>query len=199
MGGGSFANNNLNDKSPLSSIFSQTYPLAMLEFFNNPLNTFGLGFALGAVFLLMSYFNHWKTKNEFKRYKSHLSDKLELDAKQLQDTNKERARLSQENEHLRIQVNRLNEKPENKLQRELEVLARAEKHMLINAPGFAPAWELAKSQALSNIETEEKGMSFPQKIFRKLIGPGSNANGGALPENANSHKSSEPATTTTSV
>ncbi|HEY1084693.1 MAG TPA: hypothetical protein VGE29_20675 [Prosthecobacter sp.] len=170
----------------------------MLEIFESPLNTFGMGFALGAVFLLMSYFSHWKTKGEFKRYKSHLSDKLELDAKQLQDTNKERARLAQENEHLRIQVNRLNEKPENKLQRELEVMARAEKHMLINAPGFAPAWEMAKSHALSQIETEEKGMSFPQKIFRKLIGPGANGSGTqALPDSAvQKAGSTETATTT---
>lgn len=168
----------------------------MLEIFNNPLNTFGMGFALGCVFLVMALWNHWKTKGEFKRYKSHLSDKLELDAKQLQDTNKERARLSQENEHLRIQVNRLNERPENKLQRELEVLARAEKHMLINAPGFAPAWEMAKSQALSQMETEEKGMSFPQKIFRKLIGPGSNGNTpSALSENT-TVKTGETSTTT---
>ncbi|TDU73054.1 hypothetical protein EI77_01521 [Prosthecobacter fusiformis] len=177
----------------------------MLEIFESPLNTFVMGFALGSVFLVMAYFSHWKTKGEFKRYKSHLSDKLELDAKQLQDTNKERARLSQENEHLRIQVNRLNERPDNKLQRELEVLARAEKHMLINAPGFAPAWEMAKSQALSQMETEEKGMSFPQKIFRKLIGPGTGGNGTALTENASSngnHNKSgatETATTTTAA
>jgi hypothetical protein len=63
-------------------------------------------------------------------------------------------------------------------------MARAEKHMMINAPGFAPAWEMAKSQALSQIETEEKGMSFPQKIFRKLIGPGSTNSGVALSESS---------------
>ena len=63
-------------------------------------------------------------------------------------------------------------------------MARAEKHMIINAPGFAPAWEMAKSQALSQIETEEKGLSFPQKIFRKLIGPGSTGSTVALPESA---------------
>lgn len=156
----------------------------MLEIFSNPLNTFGLGFGLGAIFLIMSHFNHWRTKAEFKRYKQHLSDKLELDAKQMQETNKEKAKLAQENESLRMQITRLNEKPDNKLQRELEILARAEKHMMINAPGFAPAWEMAKSQALSQIETEEKGMSFPQKIFRKLIGPSSRATNVALPESA---------------
>jgi hypothetical protein len=156
----------------------------MLEIFSNPLNTFGMGFGLGAIFLIMSHFNHWKTKGEFKRYKQHLSDKLELDAKQMQETIKEKLKLAQENESLRMQITRLNEKPDNKLQRELEILARAEKHMMINAPGFAPAWEMAKSQALSQIETEEKGMSFPQKIFRKLIGPSSSGTNVALPESA---------------
>lgn len=155
----------------------------MLEIFANPLYTFGMGFGLGFVFLVMSWLNHWKTRSEFKRYKAMLSDKLDLDARQIQETNKERARLAQENEHLRIQVARFNEKPENKVQRELEILARAEKHMMINAPGFAPAWEMAKAQALSQIETEEKGMSFPQKFFRKLVGPATGP-ATALPENA---------------
>jgi hypothetical protein len=121
----------------------------MTDFFHNSLYTFGLGFGLGCVFLLMSYWNHWKTKGEFRRYKTHLSDKLELDARAMQETGKEKARLTQENESLRMQVSRLNDKPDNKLHRELEIMARAEKHMMINAPGFAPAWEMAKSQALS--------------------------------------------------
>jgi hypothetical protein len=151
-----------------------------VETFFSPLNSFALGFLLGTVFLVMALFSHWKTKREFKRYQRHLSDKLELDSRNIQELNKERARLSQESEHLRLQVARLNEKPDNKLQRELEILARAEKHMMINAPGFAPAWEMAKSQALSNLETEEKGMSFPQKIFRKLLGPTSGGGGQAV-------------------
>lgn len=146
-----------------------------IETLFSPLNTFIMGFLLGAVFLVLALLSHWRTKREFKRYQRHLSDKLELDSRNLQELNKERARLSQENEHLRLQVARLNEKPDNKLHRELEILARAEKHMMINAPGFAPAWEMAKSQAMSQLETEEKGLSFPQKIFRKLIGPGAAA------------------------
>ena len=147
-------------------------------------NTFLYGFGLCFIFLVMSFFSHWKTKREFKRYKAHLSDKLDLDSKQIQDINKERARLNQEAENLRMQVSRLNERPDNKMTRELEIMARAEKHMMTNAPGFAPAWEMAKSQALSQLETEERGMSFPQKIFRKLIGPGSSGQSVALPEAA---------------
>ena len=137
---------------------------------SNPVNTFVYGFLLGSVFLVMALWNHWKTKREFGRYKAHLSDKLELDSRNLQDLNKERTRLAQENENLRVQIARLNERPDNKLQRELEILARAEKHMMMNAPGFAPAWEMAKSQATSALQTEETGQSFPQRIFRKLLG-----------------------------
>lgn len=155
----------------------------------SPLNTFIYGFLLGAVFLVISLYNHWKTKREFKRYKLHLSDKLELDAKQLAESNKERARLAQENENMRVQVARLNERSDNKLQRELEIMARAEKQMLINAPGFAPAWEMAKSNALSQLQGEESGQSLPQKIFRKLMGTGGQGNVVALPSEAASKSS----------
>lgn len=152
--------------------------------FFSPLHTFFYGLLLGAVFLVIALYSHWKTKREFKRYKLHLSDKLELDAKQLGESNKERTRLAQENEHMRLQVARLTERSDNKLQRELEIMARAEKHMLINAPGFAPAWELAKSNALSQIQSEESGQSFPQKIFRKLMGTGGQGTVVALPSDA---------------
>lgn len=150
----------------------------------SPLNTFIYGFLLCGIFLVQSLYGHWKTKRELKRYKGMLSDKLDLDSKQSQDINKERASLKQENENLRMQIARLNERPDNKMQRELEILARAEKQMVISAPGFAPAWEMAKSTALGQLESEEKGHSFPQKIFRKLIGSGSTQTNVALPESA---------------
>lgn len=150
----------------------------------SPLNTFIYGFVLCGIFLVQSLWAHWKTKRELKRRKDMLSDKLDLDAKQSQDVKKDLAALKQENENLRMQVVRLNERPDNKLQRELEILARAEKQMVISAPGFAPAWEMAKSTALSQLEEEEKGQSFPQKVFRKLIGSGSAQSNVALPESA---------------
>ncbi|MBE2286784.1 MAG: hypothetical protein IAE77_25225 [Prosthecobacter sp.] len=150
----------------------------------SPTNTFIYGFVLCGIFLVQSLWAHWKTKRELKRYKGMLSDKLDLDSKQNQDLNKERATLKQENENLRMQIARLNERPDNKMQRELEILARAEKQMVISAPGFAPAWEMAKSAALGQLESEEKGQSFPQKVFRKLIGSGSAQTNVALPESA---------------
>lgn len=170
----------------------------MFENLFAPLNTFVYGFVLCTIFLVQSMWGHWKTKRELKRYKGMLSDKLDLDSKQNQDITKERNNLKQENENLRMQVARLNERADNKMQRELEIMARAEKQMVISAPGFAPAWEMAKSSALSQLEAEEKGQSFPQKIFRKLIGSGSSQTNVALPESAanaahNSKNENEPA------
>jgi len=144
----------------------------------------GIGFALGLIFVIVSVRSHWKTSREFRRYKKMLSDKMELDQRQHGDLAKEKDRLTKESEHLRLQVARLNDRTDNKVQRELEIYARAEKQMNISAPGFAPAWEIAKSQALSQLETEERGNSFPQRIFRKLTGNGTTA---ALPAEAASN------------
>jgi hypothetical protein len=140
-----------------------------------------IGFALGFLLFIAQFRSHWKTKGEFRRYKKMLGDKMELEHRQLNDLNKEREKYTKENENLRLQVSRLNERTDNKLQREMEIYARAEKQMMINAPGFAPAWEIAKSQALAQLEAEEKGNSFPQRIFRKLVGGGSHV---ALPAEA---------------
>jgi hypothetical protein len=140
-----------------------------------------IGFALGFLMFVAQFRAHWNTKGEFRRYKKMLGDKMELEHRQLTELNKEREKFTKENENLRIQVGRLNDRTDNKLQREMEIYARAEKQMMINAPGFAPAWEIAKSQALSQLEAEEKGNSFPQRMFRKLVGSGSQV---ALPADA---------------
>jgi regulator of replication initiation timing len=147
-----------------------------------------IGFVIGFLLYVSSFRAHWKTKTEFRRYKKMLSDKMDLEHKQLSDLQKERERIGKENESMRLQISRLNDRSDNKLQREMEIYARAEKQMTINAPGFAPAWEIAKSQALTQLETEERGNSFPQRIFRKLVGGNTTA---ALPAEATAHNTSK--------
>jgi cell division protein FtsB len=129
-----------------------------------------IGFFLGFLLFISSFRSHWKTKGEFRRYKKMLGDKMEIEHRQLNQLNAERDKLTKENENLRMQVGRLNDRTDNKVQREMEIYARAEKQMMINAPGFAPAWEIAKSLALGQLESEEKGNSFPQRMFRRLVG-----------------------------
>lgn len=153
----------------------------------------GIGFTLGLVFLFFSVRSHWRTSREFKRYKKMLSDKMELDQRQSGDLTKERDRLTKENENLRVQVARLNDRSDNRADRELEIYARAERHMNLSAPGFAPAWELAKSQALTQLTEEEKGSSLPQRIYRKLVGGGTATAVTALPASKGENASAESA------
>ena len=143
-----------------------------LEFLSNP---FVWGLALGMLFFGLSFYAHLKTKLSLKRYKKLLSDKLEIEAEATQNARRERDALKAENENLRTRVTQLSEKADAKIQRELEILARAEKSMMINAPGFAPAWESAKSQAAEEVAEEDRGNTLPKRIFRKFFRGGGGA------------------------
>src|SRR4051794_9554001 len=100
--------------------------------------------------------------------------------------------LRRENESLRIKVNALNELPDRKLQRDLEIYARAEKKMLIQVPGFAPAWETAKAESHTELMEEESGRSAPRRIFSRLFG-GGGSNNQALPARAEATAAGHPA------
>ena len=147
----------------------------------NFLHPFALGFYLGCVFLILALYQHLRLKGEFRRYKNYLSDKLQIEAESMQRTKADLETLRKENENLRVKVNALNEAPDRKLQRDLEIFARAEKRMLIAVPGFAPAWETAKSEAHTDISEEETGKRAPKRIFARLFGGGSATVTAALP------------------
>jgi len=145
------------------------------------LSPFALGFYLGCVFLLLALYQLLKLKGEFRRYRSYLSDKLQIEAESMQRIKAEQETLRKENENLRVKVNSLNDTSERKLQRDLEIFARAEKRMLISAPGFAPAWETAKNEAHHDLGEEESGKAQPKRIFARLFGGGAGTATVALP------------------
>lgn len=136
------------------------------------LHPFALGFYLGCVFLIIAIYQYLRLKGELTRFRRHLSDKLEIEAETMKKLKQEQEGLRKENETLRVKVNALNEAPDRKIQRDLEVYARAEKRMLINVPGFAPAWETAKSEAHTELVEEESGRSTPKRIFARIFGGG---------------------------
>src|ERR1700761_9462438 len=133
------------------------------------LGPFALGFYLGCVFLIIACYNYLRLKGELSRFRRHLSDKLEIEAETMKKLKGEQENLRKENESLRVKVNALNELPDRKLQRDLEVYARAEKRMLLNAPGFSPAWETAKSEPHNDLAEEEAGRTAPKRIFSRLF------------------------------
>lgn len=134
------------------------------------LHPFTWGLALGLVFAVLALYQNFRLKGEMKRYKRHLSDKLEIEADSMKKIRNEQESLRKENENLRVKIAAMNELPDRKMQRDLEIFARAEKQMFVSVPGFAPAWDSAKNSALSDLEDEEGGRSIPKRVFAKFFG-----------------------------
>jgi hypothetical protein len=144
-------------------------------------NPFTWGLLLGLVFTALALYRLVWLKSEFKRYKRHLSDRLEIDAESHQKGRSELDRLKKENENLRVKIASLIDFPERRLERDLEIYARAEKRMVVGVPGFAAPWESAKHDALLEIQGEESGQSLPKRVFARLF-PGPRDEKAALPD-----------------
>jgi hypothetical protein len=141
-----------------------------MEFLNNH---FYLGLAIGGVLGLLgiafAVMRLMDTKSEVKRLKRHLSDKMELEADATNRLRHDLQDLKQQNENLRIKVANLNQFPDKRLQRELEIYARAERFMVSSSPGFPAVWEEAKRSAMNGLEQEENGNSLPKRVFNALL------------------------------
>ena len=138
------------------------------------------GLAIGLGFFVYTLFRLGVSSRELSRYKRMLSDKMEVEAELMQRLKAERQKLEKENENLRVEVSILSEKPDAKIENELEILLRAEKSMVMNAPGFPAAWETAKANAADEIANELAGKSMPKRILKKLFSRGT-SNGGQEP------------------
>lgn len=145
------------------------------------LGQFMLGFYLASAFLIIALYHLVRARGELARFRRHLSDRLEIEADAMRKMKSEVESLKKENESLRVKVNALNESPERKLGRDLEIYARAEKQMLIQVPGFAPAWETAKTAAHNELAEEEAGRSAPKRLFSRLFGGSTGGTAVALP------------------
>src|ERR1700677_801740 len=131
---------------------------------------FALGLYLGLIFAALAAYRIIRLKFELGSYKKHLSNKLEIEAEHLQKIKRDQEAMRKENENLRIKVASQNDNPDKRARRDLEVFARAEKRMLVSVPGFAPAWEGEKRDALSKIQDEEAGKAQPKSVFSKIFG-----------------------------
>ena len=140
---------------------------------------FALGFYTGCIFLVMALYHQVRLKMEHARYRRMLSDKMEIDATAVSKQKGELESLRKENENLRIKVQALTAQPEQKLAREVEIFARAEKKMTVAAPGFAAPWEQAKQAAWQELGEEESGKGAPRTLFQRFFG-------GAAPEQVRS-------------
>ena len=132
-----------------------------------------LGFYAGlvpaAIFRVQLYLSrrdlHKSKESQFAQLKT-LTDafqKLQEDLKS----------ASSEKENLRVKIQSLLQSPDKQRLKLLEVLNRAEQRLTLSAPGFAPAWQNAKNEALAEIEQEERGRSAPKQVLHQLMNTGS--------------------------
>jgi|GEM_PF-260612 len=164
----------------------RTYTAAAMETIKAILSHwFFWGFVLGFFLCVLSMISHAKTRAEFKRLRGHLADKLEIEAEKTTEMKATIETLRKENENLRLKVSsgRMQDHSQ-AMERELEIFARAEKAMIVNAPGFAQAWEKAKEIANAEVEDEEAGKAKPRGIFTRFFTKGSSGGeeiAGSLP------------------
>ena len=136
------------------------------------LHPFALGFYTGCFLLVIALYHHFRLKLEHGRYKRMLGDKMEIEAATMSKMKNELDVVKKENENLRIKVQALSEAGDGKLTKDLEVYARAEKKMMVAAPGFAGPWEQAKQSAFHDIQEEDTGKASPKRFFQRFFGAG---------------------------
>ncbi|HEY5753192.1 MAG TPA: hypothetical protein VIT21_08590 [Chthoniobacterales bacterium] len=136
--------------------------------FTTYLWVFGAGCLLGLIFAAMGWFRLLSAKGEAKKLRLMLGERMEIESTATSKLRNELESLRKQNENLRIKVAELNQNPERRLQRELEILARAEKIMTSTSPGFPAVWESAKKTAYDELAVEETGNTLPKRIFQKF-------------------------------
>ena len=136
------------------------------------LHPYALGLYTGLFLLCLALYHHFKLKLEHARYKRMLGDKMEIEASTMSKMKNELEVVKKENENLRIKVQTLTETGDGKMVKDLEVFARAEKKMMVAAPGFAGPWEQAKQAAYHDLTEEDAGRATPKRFFQRFFGGG---------------------------
>jgi len=117
---------------------------------------------------IKSRFEVRKIKKDLEAYKEHLNRQMKLTGEGSKNLEKEVATLKQENENLRISVQTLSQKPGRAEIRLLNIYDGALRKMMLKAPGFSSAWEVALQEAERDYEESEKGF---KSIIKKVFGP----------------------------
>ena len=107
-------------------------------------------------------------KKELKEYKEHLNRQMKLTNEGSKNLEEELETLKKENENLRVTVQTLGQKPGRAEIRLLNIYDASLRKMMLKAPGFSSAWEVALQEAEREYEENEKGL---KSIIKKVFGP----------------------------
>ena len=140
------------------------------------LHPYALGLYTGLFLLCLALYHHFKLKLEHARYKRMLGDKMEIEASTMSKM-KHGTRCGEEGEREPAhQSPNARRDRDGKTVKDLEVFARAEKKMMVAAPGFAGPWEQAKQSAYHDLAEEDAGRATPKRFFQRFFGGGNTTN-----------------------
>ena len=107
----------------------------------------GIGIAIAAVVALYFSVRVGKVRKEkeaeVQKYKTMLSDRMELESDGLRKVKVENEELRKANENLRVSLLVMREKPGRKEVQKLQIMQKAVDRLTLNSPGFATAWQVA--------------------------------------------------------
>lgn len=107
-------------------------------------------------------------KLELKGFQEHLNRQMKITSEGSKNLESELAQLKKANENLRISVQTLGQKPGRAEVRLLNIYDGALRKMMLKAPGFSSAWEVALQESEREYEENEKGF---KSIIKKVFGP----------------------------
>ena len=134
-------------------------------------------FIIGGVVLgyflsfIKSRFEVRKYKQEIKRYEEHLNRQMKITSEGSKNLEQELAKLKKENENLRVSVQTLGQKPGRAELRLLNIYDGTLRKIMMSAPGFSTAWEVALQEAEAEYEANERGF---KSIIKKVFTPSLN-------------------------
>lgn len=132
-----------------------------------------LGFYAGLVPAAIFRVQLYLSRRDLQKSKDSQFAQLKTLTDAFQKLQEDLKAASAEKENLRIKIQSLLQSPDKQRLKLLEVMNRAEQRLTLSAPGFAPAWQNAKNEALVEIEQEERGKSAPKQVLHQLMHTGS--------------------------
>lgn len=140
------------------------------------------GVVIGWLFsTIKSFFVVKKHKKELSEYKEHLERQMKITDAGNKTLVDEINSLKNDNENLRISVKTLGQKPGRAELRQFNIYDNALRKMMLQAPGFASAWESSLQESEKEYEENETGFKH---IMGRVFGTGSATNN----DDENTHK-----------
>ena len=130
----------------------------------------GIGLILAIVVLIGMIAKGHKKKAEYKeelaKLKKVLVNRMDIESDGLNNLKKELAEVKMQNENLRISIATYSTKPGKKETTRLHIFQLAADRLMINAPGFASAWQTALKQSESEFNKANTGeIAFVRKVI----------------------------------